>query len=263
MQSIVRDPIYVQVNERLRARIGTQFRPGERFLSEREIASEYGVSRATANKALASLVSEGLLQFRKGLGTFVRAATLDGDLHRLVSFTERARQADLRPETIVLTFQSVQTQALEPNVAKLLNASPDESFYCFSRLRLVEGEPMILEWRALPAAHCPNLTVAKLEGSLYALLTEDYELSITGADEELRAIRLNSNEARQLRVKSGSPALEITAIGSMDGEPLWYERTIYRGDRYIFRNQIAVTGPAERRIGTMISADQTVEENES
>ncbi|MFN9913156.1 MAG: GntR family transcriptional regulator, partial [Pirellulaceae bacterium] len=44
----------------------------DRFLTEREIADRFGVSRPTANKALASLVSEGLLEFRRGVGTFVQ-----------------------------------------------------------------------------------------------------------------------------------------------------------------------------------------------
>jgi DNA-binding GntR family transcriptional regulator len=45
---------------------------GERLLTERQICERFGVSRATANKALSNLVSEGVLEFRKGVGTFVR-----------------------------------------------------------------------------------------------------------------------------------------------------------------------------------------------
>lgn len=49
-----------------------QFVPGTQFLTEREIAERFETSRPTANKALSSLVSEGLLEFRQGAGTFVR-----------------------------------------------------------------------------------------------------------------------------------------------------------------------------------------------
>ena len=46
---------------------------GARFLSEYEIENRYGISRITANKAVAILVSEGLLiRGKRGSGTFVK-----------------------------------------------------------------------------------------------------------------------------------------------------------------------------------------------
>jgi GntR family transcriptional regulator len=89
--AIVRDPVYQQLNQRLRRLAGKEFRAGQQFLTEREIVHRYSVSRATANKAVASLVSEGLLEFRKGVGTFVRQPAISYDLRSLVSFTEKAR----------------------------------------------------------------------------------------------------------------------------------------------------------------------------
>jgi DNA-binding transcriptional regulator YhcF (GntR family) len=67
-----REPIYQQLNRILRELIGGDFQIGDQFLTERKICQQYQVSRATANKALSNLVSEGLLEFKKGIGTFVR-----------------------------------------------------------------------------------------------------------------------------------------------------------------------------------------------
>ena len=70
---LVKEPIYQQLNGQLRLLIGSKECPlGSQFPTERQICERYGVSRATANKALSNLVSEGLLEFRKGVGTFVR-----------------------------------------------------------------------------------------------------------------------------------------------------------------------------------------------
>ena len=44
--------------------------PGSQFLTEREIAERFQTSRPTANKALSSLVSEGLLEFRQGANPY-------------------------------------------------------------------------------------------------------------------------------------------------------------------------------------------------
>ena len=74
--ALVRDPVYQQINGRLKALASRAYRPGDKFLTEREIVARFAVSRPTANKALAGLVSEGVLEFRKGVGTFVRRPVL-------------------------------------------------------------------------------------------------------------------------------------------------------------------------------------------
>ena len=98
---LVRDPVYQQLNQRLKELLSRECRPGDQFPTERQIAERFQVSRATANKALASLVSEGLLEFRKGVGTFVSRTTISYDLRTLVSFTEKARAAGKTPKPLL------------------------------------------------------------------------------------------------------------------------------------------------------------------
>src|SRR5690349_7956533 len=109
--SLIRSPVYQQLNGRLRTILASKCKRGDQFLTERQISEKFQVSRATANKALASLVSEGLLEFRKGLGTFVRRDVIDYDVRSLVSFTEKARAAGKRPSTQLVTFESIAARA--------------------------------------------------------------------------------------------------------------------------------------------------------
>lgn len=89
-ERLVRDPIYQQLNELLQKLIHEgEFKRGQQFLTEREVSERFGVSRVTANKALSHLVVEGVLEFRKGVGSFVR----EGVNERLYYF-ERLRLAD-------------------------------------------------------------------------------------------------------------------------------------------------------------------------
>jgi DNA-binding LacI/PurR family transcriptional regulator len=65
-------PLYQQVAAHLRKRIATGALPvGARVPTHRQLAADYGVSIITINKALAGLVSEGVLYSRVGRGTFV------------------------------------------------------------------------------------------------------------------------------------------------------------------------------------------------
>jgi DNA-binding GntR family transcriptional regulator len=64
---------YEHVAEEVRAAIvGGQLRPGSRLPSERALAEEFGVSRATIVSALHLLRGEGLIETRRGAGSWVR-----------------------------------------------------------------------------------------------------------------------------------------------------------------------------------------------
>jgi len=240
---IVRDPVYQQLNQRLRLLVTREYQPGQKFLTEREIVQRFSVSRATANKALASLVSEGLLEFRKGIGTFVRQPAISYDLRSLVSFTEKARLAGKSPSTILLTFGKLKASEVDPQLAERLRVAGPDMVWELDRIRAIDGIPVILEHRFVVANHCPKLTRVQAEGSLYQAWTEIHQLKIDGADETVRAVLLKDEEAAHLQVPAGSPALEVVAVGFLQGEiPLWWERTLYRADQYEFHSRL---GPVQ------------------
>lgn len=235
---LMRAPAYHQLNERLRGLATSgELSPGDRFPTERELAARFGVSRVTANKALSQLVVEGLLEFRPGVGTFLRKAGLDHDLGTLISFTRTAELSGKTPATRVLRFRKVR-EVPEP-VRKELRLEPEEEVFAFTRLRLADGVPMILEDRYLKASASPDLTRQSASGSLYELLRKQLGVSLTGAEQKIRAINLDANDAKTLGVEKGSPALLIHSVGFSNGSPIWVEDTLYRGDCYEFQNTIS------------------------
>lgn len=237
--SLERSPVYQQLGARLREALARDYQSGDRFLTEREISEKFQVSRATANKSLASLVSEGLLEFRKGVGTFVRRDVIDYDVQSLVSFTEKARAAGKKPGTKLLAFGKMSAGDVEPQVRAALALEPDDLLWQMQRLRLADGSPVILEHRYVVHQHCPRLTKSQAQGSLYRAWTQTHKLAIAGADEIIRAVLLTASEARQLKVAARSPALEVISVGFLENNaPLWWERTLYRGDRYEFHSRL-------------------------
>lgn len=250
-ETLARAPIYQQVNQRLRSLIHTgEFQAGARFLTEREISERYSVSRATANKALSNLVSEGLLEFRKGLGTFVRARGLDYDVRALVSFTERALAAGRKPATRVLRFACVKASEAAGGIEGALEVRPHEMLFYMERLRLADAQPLILERRHVVARHCPGLSRRDAGSSIYRVWTEEYRLAIAGAEQTIRAVAIPQADARALEVRSGAAGLLVTSTGRLaGGEPLWFERTLYRGDAYEFHNRLGGLHPAACAVG--------------
>lgn len=224
---------------------GRQFPPGAKFLTEREIAGQFRTSRPTANKALSCLVSEGLLEFRKGAGTFVREGVLDYDLQRLVSFTDKARAAGKEPGTRVITFRRLNADDSSAEIVKALQVTATEPLFFTERVRLADGQPVIYERRHVVARHCPGMTRADARTSLYAFWTKKCKLTLSGADESIRAVNATKAQAAHLSIPANSACLLVVATGFLEGgSPLWYEETLYRSDVYEFRNQLGgVSGP--------------------
>ena len=75
-------PIYLQIAEEIRAQIlSGELAEGARLISTTEYATRYRINPATANKAVALLVDEGLVVKRRGIGMFVADGAL-ADLRR-------------------------------------------------------------------------------------------------------------------------------------------------------------------------------------
>jgi GntR family transcriptional regulator len=91
-------PLGVQIASGLRLAIVSQrLRAGEQLPSARDLAAELRVNFHTVRKAYGDLEGEGLLEFRRGLGTFVTASRQSRvtELRRLVRSHMEALMQDL------------------------------------------------------------------------------------------------------------------------------------------------------------------------
>lgn len=72
--------------------------PGERLVSEPELAKQLGVSRATLREAMRSFEGQGLIRRRQGIGTFVvgRSLVIDSGLEALQSIETMAETINLK-----------------------------------------------------------------------------------------------------------------------------------------------------------------------
>ena len=65
-------PIYIQVMEEIKKEIfASEYLPGSKLASVRELALEYGVNPNTIQKALSELERTGIIYSRRALGRFV------------------------------------------------------------------------------------------------------------------------------------------------------------------------------------------------
>lgn len=244
--SIVTTPIHHQLAKVYREKIACgHIKFEEKFPSERELAQEHGVSRATANKVLLQMVSENLLIHKSGIGMFVAPPrSLHASLRQMDSFTSYAQALGLKPETRVLAYESVTIEQLPQPVRTGLELKKREKAIYVERLRLVDGEPVILEFRWIRSALVPGLKREELSGSFYNLLSRKWNITLEGEDHTIQARLLDISQAQKLGVASGAAALVVEGVGFTSQAPLWYQVLFYRGDRYQLESKVQLT-PAQ------------------
>ncbi|MFV1995021.1 MAG: GntR family transcriptional regulator [Verrucomicrobiales bacterium] len=239
---IVTEPVHQQIAGLCRDAIHRRsFVAGDKFPSERELASQYGVSRTTANKAISTLIAENLLELEKGLGTrVVEPTTLFASLREMESFTEHVRNQGMEPVTRVLKLEHLSSTSLpEPvRVGLGIGARTLERVTYLERLRLADNVPLILEHRWVRDALAPGLSRGDVEKSFYHLLEEKYQLPMTGESHSISAVNLDQAQAKLLDTKVEAAALLVEGTGFVrKAKPVWYQRLYYRGDRYELHNE--------------------------
>src|ERR1700742_526811 len=96
-------PLYAQVEDALAARISSGALPvGTQLPSEDELIREFGVSRTTIRTTIQNLVRQGLVEIRRGRGTFVASPRMVLELTELTGFVEDMRLLGRAPSTRVL-----------------------------------------------------------------------------------------------------------------------------------------------------------------
>jgi GntR family transcriptional regulator len=223
-------PAYKRIQNAILKRIQTeQLKPGDAVESERELAKIHGVSLMTARHALTVLEREGMVQRRRGAGTFVAPPKIH--FNKLMGFTELMAGRNLSANSKVLSFSQVDN---EQEVAARLALPEGSRLSKVERLRLGADEPFCLETCYLPAQEFAGLTRAALSrGSLFSILLRDYGIQLAYADEEVDATAADATTARLLKVPRGHPLLRIRqAIYSTKGKATLYALGLYRSDRY-------------------------------
>src|SRR5579864_1137043 len=103
-------PAYQKIQESIRERIdGGDLKPGDAVASERELARVHRVSLMTARHALAGLEREGVVERRRGAGTFVAPPRIH--FNKLMSYSEQMSSRGLAPNSKIITSKIIEDEA--------------------------------------------------------------------------------------------------------------------------------------------------------
>ena len=208
-------PLYTQLADIIKEMISSkELQEGYFLMSERDICKIQNISRMTVNKAIISLVNEGILERRQGKGTFVSYKKQKLTYEKMQGFTEIAENK---------------------KVKEYLNLDDDNSLvFQIERIRYIDDEPTILEKIYIPEHMCPTLNKKLVENnSIYKLYREKYFHKTQRAKQVINPVILNKSQAKTLNVDLNTLALKIDRVVFTDkNEILEYTSSLFTTDKH-------------------------------
>jgi GntR family transcriptional regulator len=232
-------PLYAQVEDVLVARISSGVLPvGTQLSSEEELIREFGVSRTTIRTTIQNLVRQGLVEIRRGRGTFVASPRLVQELTELTGFVEDMRVLGRTPTARLLSRDVVPAS---PLVAEKLTVQAGTTVVQIRRVRLSDGVPLSFDETYLPEDLGRKVMTNDLSNEpIFTLLEERYDTPLVEAEYVLEATVAEPTVAAALEAPVGSPIflIERTSYTSQH-RAVDYERLHYRGDYIRFKTRLA------------------------
>ncbi|HWQ52119.1 MAG TPA: GntR family transcriptional regulator [Bryobacteraceae bacterium] len=225
-------PVYLQISEAIRHVLKDISMPvGTHFPPERVMCEHVGVSKMTLRQAYALLEREGLIQCRRGVGTFVAPSRVDKNLPEMRSFTEEMVARGKAASSRLLSFRLAKPC---PATREFFGLAESDPVYDIKRLRLGDGVPVALERVELPAPLFPNLERFDLATqSVYKVLEEHYGIQLRWCDQEVSAVPPDKLHRRLLEIHATLALLVIKRKSyTVNDIPVELAVTAYRGDIY-------------------------------
>lgn len=222
----------MKVEKNLSSRLHTQLgeliartEPGDRLPTEPLLAEMLGVSRATLREAMRTFETQGRIQRRQGVGTFVvhPANVMDTGLELLESIETMASRAGLQ----------VRMGAYE--IARRECDSEEQALFGVKQASEVRR---VIETKGRPIAYLvdvvPEMVIAKNEleqeftGSVLDLLLKRGKPAVVSSDTEIQAAAAEQQVSRALHIQKGDVVLHFrSTLFALDGRPVARTRSYF------------------------------------
>jgi GntR family transcriptional regulator len=232
-------PLYAQVESILAAGIAAgTFPAGSQLPNEDELIQRYAVSRTTIRQTIQNLMRRGLVEIRRGKGTFVLQPKITQELTELSGFVEDMQSLGRKASARLIDKQIVPASE---SVARKLAIRGGTPVVRIQRVRLADNAPLSFDETYLPREIGERIIENDLETEpIFSLLEQKYETPLVEAEYGLEAICADATVARALGISAGSPIFLIERTSyTTEHRPIDYEKLYYRGDQIRFVTRLA------------------------
>lgn len=232
-----RTPRYQALAQKLRASIlrGDYPEPTS-FPTESVLCERYGLSRFTVREALRALQMEGLIQRRRGSGTFVEPPTArEGAHHQALSNLDEilgyAHDTQIK-------FNAHGMVLLPRPLATAVGTSPRERWYHFHGVRTRKGHAKPIAITNAYVHRSLEEVAAQIDPSaatLFRQLEQKGHLKIERVTQAIQAVPAAGRVVNGLGVRRGSPCLQIVRCYlDTRGRIVEISESHHPGDRFVY-----------------------------
>lgn len=236
-------PLYQQIKGLILQSLQSgEWKPGEAIPSEMDLAVRYRVSQGTVRKAIDELAAENLLVRRQGKGTFVATHAEQHVQYRFLRLMpdQGDRQSEGPAERDIIECKRLRAPA---EIARILALRTGDSVLQARRVLSFDGRPTILEDLWLPGTPFKGLTAERLSqynGPMYALFEIEFGVRMVRAEEKIRAVLPDAEQAALLKVAKNTPLLSVERVAyTYNDVPMELRRGLYLTDTHHYRNVLS------------------------
>ena len=236
-------PLYQQIKGLILQSLQSgEWRPGEAIPSEMDLAARFRVSQGTVRKAIDELSAENLVVRRQGKGTFVATHAEQQVQYRFLKLQPDSGnvQSEGPAERTIIDCKRLRANA---EVARALSLRSGDPVLQVRRVLAFSGVPTILEDLWLPGNPFKGLTAERLSGyigPMYALFETEFGVRMVRADETIRAVNPDAEQAQLLNVSINEPLLSVERVAfTYNDTPMELRKGLYRTDTHHYRNALS------------------------
>ena len=229
-------PVYLQLAEILEKRIkDSSYKIDSKIPPEGKLSTDFKVNRNTIRHAIELLVEKGLLEKQKGVGTFVKRKTTLHPIHRLGKMTSFLDDFEMNHVNIEDRITSKDIIKANSELAEKLMIKPGEKIIRLERIRIADGTPFLLELQFYPFKDFSGLMETEIKGSMYKLLTEQFNADLHHSIQTIRAVKPTKEIAQKLEISRAIPCIMLESLAyTRNNICIEVLNSYYRGDRYVF-----------------------------
>src|SRR3569832_2268759 len=201
-------PLYQQIKGLILGSLQAgEWKPGEAIPSEMELAARYRVSQGTVRKAIDELAADNLVVRRQGKGTFVATHAEQHVQYRFLRLMpdEGDPGSEGPAHRTILECKRIRATA---DIARALSLRTGDAVIQARRVLAFGDVPTILEDLWLPGAAFKGITseqMAEYPGPTYAMIEVEFGVRMVRAEEKIRAVAADAQQAHLLKVDKGTP----------------------------------------------------------
>ncbi len=229
-------PLYHQLADILidQIRSGT-YRPGDVIPSETGIAKTYQIGRPTVRQAMDTLVKKGLIERRRGSGTFVKEQGPAVDIFSMAGTSQAFLTRGLDTRVKMAAPVTIVDITDDP-----INPFDRGQAYFLSRLTLVDKDPVLLEDIYLHPQLFKGIERLDLENrSLSEVVSDQYYMKPETGRQTFKISFLPEKKSSLLALKPADPILEVQRKLDFPGNSqAVFSRMYCRTDRFAFSQTI-------------------------